>query len=72
MNPISIDPDIMHGAPCFSGTRVPVKILFDYMAHNHPLEEFLADFPTVNREQAIALIELAHAEIEASATGNAA
>jgi uncharacterized protein (DUF433 family) len=72
MNPISINPEIMHGTPCFSGTRVPVKILFDYIAHNHPLEEFLSDFPTVDRDLALALIELAKTQIEAFATGNAA
>jgi len=72
MNPISIHPEIMHGTPCFSGTRVPVKTLFDYLAHNHPLDDFLSDFPGVTREQALALISLANAEVEASARGTAA
>lgn len=42
------DPEIM------SGTRVPVKTLFDYLEHGHPLDEFLDDFPTVEKEQALA------------------
>jgi uncharacterized protein (DUF433 family) len=59
MNPVSINPEVMSGTPCFTGTRVPVKTLFDYLAKNHPLEEFLADYPTVAREQALAVISLA-------------
>ena len=56
--PIRIDPEIMSGAPCFAGTRVPAQAMFDYLAHGHPLEEFLEDFPTVTREQALALVKL--------------
>ena len=70
MNPISINPEIMHGTPCFAGTRVPVKKLFDYLARIHPLDDFLLDFPSVMREQALALISLANAGVEAS-TGRA-
>ena len=58
-SPIRIDPEIMSGAPCFAGTRVPVQTLFDYLSHGHPLEEFLEDFPTVTREQALAVVKLA-------------
>jgi uncharacterized protein (DUF433 family) len=50
---ISRSPDIMSGAPVFAGTRVPVQSLLDYLAGGHPLEEFLDDFPTVRREQAV-------------------
>ena len=57
--PIRIDPEIMSGTPCFSGTRVPAQTLFDYLAHGHPLEEFLEDFPTVTREQVLAVVKLA-------------
>jgi uncharacterized protein (DUF433 family) len=49
----------MSGAPCFSGTRVPVQTLFDYLSHGHPLDEFLEDFPTVTRDQALAVVKLA-------------
>ena len=65
---ISRSPDIMSGAPVFAGTRVPVQTIIDYLAGGHPLEEFLDDFPTVRREQALELLRrvkemLAHAQI---------
>ena len=53
---ISRSSDVMSGAPVFSGTRVPVQSLLDYLAGGHPLEEFLEDFPTVRREQALELL----------------
>lgn len=56
--PVHCDPEIMSGMPVFVGTRVPVKNLFDYLAGGETLEEFLEQFPTVNREQAIAALEL--------------
>ena len=59
MSPVTSDPKIMHGVPCFTGTRVPVQSLFDYISHNRPLEEFLEDFPTVTREHALTVLELA-------------
>jgi uncharacterized protein (DUF433 family) len=54
---ISRSPEIMGGAPVFAGTRVPVQTIVDYLAGGHPLEEFLDDFPTVRREQALELLE---------------
>ena len=54
---IKIDPEIMHGTPCFAGTRVPVKILFDYLSHNRSIDFFLEQYPTVTREQVIAVID---------------
>ena len=54
---ISRAPDVMSGAPVFAGTRVPVQSLLDYLAGGHPLEEFLEDFPTVRREQALELLQ---------------
>lgn len=53
---ISRSPDVMSGAPVFAGTRVPVQSLIDYLAGGHPLEDFLEDFPTVRREQALELL----------------
>lgn len=53
---ISRSPDVMSGASVFAGTRVPVQSLIDYLAGGHPLEEFLDDFPTVRREQAVELL----------------
>lgn len=54
---ISRSPDVMSGAPVFAGTRVPVQTIIDYLAGGHPLEEFLDDFPTVRREQALELLK---------------
>lgn len=53
---ISRSPDIMSGASVFAGTRVPVQTIIDYLAGGHPLDEFLDDFPTVRREQALELL----------------
>jgi uncharacterized protein (DUF433 family) len=52
------DPEIMSGTPCFAGTRVPVKNLFDYLESGESLESFLSDFPTVEQVQAIEVLEL--------------
>lgn len=50
------DPEILGGTPVFVGTRVPVKTLMDYLESGYLLSEFLDDFPTVTREQAIAVM----------------
>lgn len=54
---ISRSPNIMSGAPVFAGTRVPVQTIIDYVAGGHSLDEFLDDFPTVRREQALELLQ---------------
>jgi uncharacterized protein (DUF433 family) len=54
---ITIDPDILGGTPVFKGTRVPVKTLFEYLEHDHSLEEFLECFPSVTRELACHVLE---------------
>jgi uncharacterized protein (DUF433 family) len=51
------DPEIMGGVPVFVGTRVPVKTFWDYLEAGDPLSMFLDDFPSVSREQAIAVLE---------------
>ncbi len=56
---VVIDPDIMSGTPCFSGTRVPAQALLDYLEAGDSLDEFLEDYPTVSRKQAVAFIETA-------------
>jgi uncharacterized protein (DUF433 family) len=53
------DPEILGGTPVFVGTRVPVRILFDYLEAGDSLEVFLEEFPSVTREQAVAALELA-------------
>lgn len=55
--PIHSDPEIMGGTPVFVGTRVPFQTLLDYLEAGDPLDEFLEDFPSVRREQAIAALE---------------
>ncbi|HLR76140.1 MAG TPA: DUF433 domain-containing protein [Balneolaceae bacterium] len=56
---ISRDKDILGGTPVFWGTRVPVETLWDYLEAGDTLGEFLEDFPSVERKQAVALIERA-------------
>jgi len=51
------DPEIMSGTPVFVGTRVPFQTLIDYLEAGQPLADFLEDFPTVSKEQAIAALE---------------
>jgi uncharacterized protein (DUF433 family) len=53
------EPERMGGEPCFRGSRVPVKTLFDYLEAGEPLREFLDDFPPVTREQVETVIRLA-------------
>ena len=53
---VSRSPEVMSGAAVFTGTRVPAQSLLDYLAGGHTLDEFLEDFPTVSREQAVALL----------------
>ena len=54
---ISRSPNILSGTPVFAGTRVPVQTIIDYVAGGHSLAEFLDDFPTVRREQALELLQ---------------
>ena len=54
---INRDPEIMGGTPVFRGTRVPIRILWDHLEAGIPLDDFLSDYPTVHRNQAIAVLE---------------
>ena len=54
---VSQDPEVLGGEPVFAGTRVPVKSLFDHLEAGDSIEEFLGGFPSVKREQVIALLE---------------
>jgi uncharacterized protein (DUF433 family) len=56
---VHIDPEILSGTPVFVGTRVPVRSLLDYLEAGEPLGEFLEDFPSVTREQAVAVLRFA-------------
>lgn len=57
---ITIDTEILGGQPVFKGTRVPVESLLDHLEAGVSLDEFLDDFPTVSREQAVALLDMAN------------
>ncbi len=65
--PIHSDPEILGGTPVFVGTRVPLRNLIDYLEGGYSLDEFLDDFPSVSREQAIAVLEAAHETLAARA-----
>ena len=54
---VTVDPEIHSGTPVFTGTRVPIKTLFDHLEAGDALEVFLDDFPSVSREVAVAILE---------------
>ncbi len=56
---INVDPEIMSGTPVFAGTRVPIQNLFDYLEGGEDLSEFFDDFPSVTKEAALAVLEMA-------------
>ena len=57
--PIDRNPDILGGTPVFTRTRVPVRILMEYLEAGDRLDDFLQDFPSVSRDQAVAVLEKA-------------
>ena len=61
------DPEIPGGTPVFVGTRVPLRNLIDYIEEGYTLDEFLDDFPSVTRDQVLAVLESAHEALTASA-----
>ena len=64
----SRDPEILGGTPVFRGTRVPIRSLFDYLEGGETLDEFLRQFPSVQRAQAVALLDLARRSVLADAS----
>jgi len=64
---ITTSPDRLSGTPVFADTRVPVQTLVDYLEAGDSLDDFLADFPSVSREHAIAVLELAKSALLAKA-----
>jgi uncharacterized protein (DUF433 family) len=66
--PISVSPEILGGTPVFSGTRVPVQTLFDYLEAGDSIDEFLDGFPSVSREQVLSFLELANDRLIESAS----
>ena len=61
---INIDPEILGGTPVFRGTRVPIESLFDHLEGGDSIDEFLDDFPTVKKEQAIEVLAIADRQIK--------
>jgi uncharacterized protein (DUF433 family) len=61
------DPEILGGTPVFAGTRVPIQSLFDYLEGGETLDEFLRQFPSVRRDQAIAALDHARDTLLAGA-----
>ena len=64
---VSRDPEIMSGALCFTGTRVTVQSLFDYLEGSSSLDDFLEDFPSIPRDKAVAVLEAAKERLYADA-----
>ena len=62
--PITVDPEIMSGAPVFSGTRVPVSALLENLEGGVSLDEFIENFPTVTRVQAVRVLEHFRSELD--------
>jgi uncharacterized protein (DUF433 family) len=56
---VNIDPEILGGTPVFFGTRVPINSFFDYIESGETVDEFLINFPSVKKEQALQLLEIA-------------
>jgi uncharacterized protein (DUF433 family) len=64
---VTTNPNVMHGVPCFAGTRVPVKSLFDHLERGYNVAYFLKQFPSVSREQVVAVLEDSRSSAEAGA-----
>ena len=60
---VNVDPELMGGTPVFRGTRVPVRHLLDHVENNATIDEFISGFPSVTKEQVVALLELMHESI---------
>lgn len=65
---ISCGPDVMGGTPVFTGTRVPVQTLLDYLEGGESIDDFLAGFPSVSREQVVNFLEQAKNRLVAAAS----
>ena len=65
---VTSSPDILSGTPVFAGTRVPIQALIDYLEGGETIDDFLAGFPTVKREQVVAFLEEATARMISKAS----
>jgi uncharacterized protein (DUF433 family) len=64
---VTSNPKVMHGAPCFSGTRVAVRTLFEHLEAGYSIDAFLQAFPTVGRGQVVGLLEQLRNDAERTA-----
>lgn len=65
MDPIvTSNPKVMHGTPCFAGTRVAVQSFYDHLEAGYTIDGFLDQFPTVKREQVVRLLELLRSDAQ--------
>lgn len=60
---IHTDPEILGGTPVFSGTRVPIRSLFDHLEGGDSIDDFLEGFPSVQRDQVVALLEISQQRV---------
>ena len=67
---VRIDKDILGGTPCFAGTRVPVRSLFEHLKLGYTVDRFLEQFPTVKKEQVAAVLDQAEDQVEDQARAN--
>jgi uncharacterized protein (DUF433 family) len=67
-NVVIVNPKVLGGTPCFAGTRVPVKSLFDHLEGGYNVDYFLVQFPSVTREQVTAVLERSRHSAEREAT----
>ena len=67
MSPIRTDPEILSGAACFAGTRVPVRLLFSLLAAGETIDDFLEGYPTVRADQVKAVLALAERQVATTA-----
>jgi uncharacterized protein (DUF433 family) len=61
---ISVNPKVMHGAACFAGTRVTIQTLFDHLQAGYTIDGFLEQFPTVDREQVLKLLDALRRDVD--------
>lgn len=69
---VTANPSVMHGTPCFAGTRVAVRTLFDHLEAGYTIGQFLEQFPTVSREQVVGLLEQMNRQVEKAAAAKSA
>lgn len=65
-NPVTTNANVIHGTPCFAGTHVPVRWLFEHLERGYNVDYFVQEFPSVGRDPVMALLEVSKARSEAN------